>query len=248
MRALILAAAVLIVGPANAQGLNKCLNAAGRAEYTDKPCPTHTDRAAMTGGTVSDVQALPKSEINKAMSAARREQSQAPAGPVVIGGGVRRAPTAQEIKNMETSASSVTISAKERQFLQDEVRRAKQAQRDGAGYSEQERKALDFARSSQTRVDPADREKARREAEAIHLRSGSQAVRDDVAATKRAEEERAAAHRGAAAAAPRTLTNCDGAGCWDTSGARYTRAAGGNFTRNDGKFCTPSGGGMLNCN
>lgn len=50
-----------------------------------------------------------------------------------------------------------------------------------------------------------------------------------------------------AAAAPGRLTNCDGAGCWDTGGNRYNSAAGGNFYRSDGKFCMRVGPN-LTCN
>lgn len=42
------------------------------------------------------------------------------------------------------------------------------------------------------------------------------------------------------------LVNCDPAGCWDTAGRRYNNAAGGNFVRNDGKFCV-NNGGVVQC-
>ena len=44
---------------------------------------------------------------------------------------------------------------------------------------------------------------------------------------------------------PTQLTNCDPAGCWDTTGTRYNRAAGGNFFRSDGKFCTGAGAQLI---
>lgn len=44
---------------------------------------------------------------------------------------------------------------------------------------------------------------------------------------------------------PATIVNCDPAGCWDTSGNRYNNAAGGNFWRTDGKFCTNTGGSVI---
>lgn len=45
---------------------------------------------------------------------------------------------------------------------------------------------------------------------------------------------------------PAILTNCDGAGCWDTNGRRYESAAGG-LVRSDGKFCPNTGSNVLNC-
>lgn len=46
---------------------------------------------------------------------------------------------------------------------------------------------------------------------------------------------------------PGQLVNCDPAGCWDTSGRRFNNAAGGNFHRSDGKFCTRAGPNVI-CN
>lgn len=50
-----------------------------------------------------------------------------------------------------------------------------------------------------------------------------------------------------APAAPGMMTNCDPAGCWDTSGNRYNKAGGsGNFHRQDGRFCRQVGN-QLQC-
>lgn len=46
---------------------------------------------------------------------------------------------------------------------------------------------------------------------------------------------------------PSQVVNCDPAGCWDTSGRRLSNAAGGNFHRSDGKFCTRAGPNVI-CN
>ena len=46
---------------------------------------------------------------------------------------------------------------------------------------------------------------------------------------------------------PGIITNCDGAGCWDTNGQRYNSAAGGNFHRQDGRFCQQMGN-LMQCN
>ena len=57
--------------------------------------------------------------------------------------------------------------------------------------------------------------------------------------TREEAEAEAAAN---AAGAPAMLTNCDLAGCWDTAGNRYSRAAGaGNFFRQDGRACQTVG-------
>lgn len=46
---------------------------------------------------------------------------------------------------------------------------------------------------------------------------------------------------------PSRVVNCDPAGCWDTVGRRLNNAAGGNFFRSDGKFCTRAGPNVV-CN
>jgi hypothetical protein len=46
---------------------------------------------------------------------------------------------------------------------------------------------------------------------------------------------------------PAQIVNCDPAGCWDTAGRRYNNAAGGNFSRSDGAFCTRAGPNAI-CN
>lgn len=44
---------------------------------------------------------------------------------------------------------------------------------------------------------------------------------------------------------PGQIVNCDPAGCWDTNGKRLNKAAGGNFHRSDGKFCTRAGPNVI---
>lgn len=46
---------------------------------------------------------------------------------------------------------------------------------------------------------------------------------------------------------PSQITTCDQAGCGDTAGRRLNNAAGGNFHRSDGKFCTRAGPNLI-CN
>lgn len=47
--------------------------------------------------------------------------------------------------------------------------------------------------------------------------------------------------------APSVIASCDDGGCWDTSGQRYNDAGGGNFHRQDGRFCHRAGSN-LQCN
>jgi hypothetical protein len=66
---------------------------------------------------------------------------------------------------------------------------------------------------------------------------------------ERAYASQKAQNRAAAEASqgPRTLVNCDPAGCWDTQGKRYNGGAGGVFFSTDGRTCIRAGTN-LNCN
>lgn len=46
---------------------------------------------------------------------------------------------------------------------------------------------------------------------------------------------------------PSTITNCDGAGCWDSNGTRYNRGAGDTYFPSTGGSCQ-SIGGQMQCN
>lgn len=46
---------------------------------------------------------------------------------------------------------------------------------------------------------------------------------------------------------PRSMTNCDGAGCWDNQGERYNRAAGNTYFKSGGGACQGVGDQMI-CN
>lgn len=105
-------------------------------------------------------------------------------------------PTEADIRNMEVSASSVTLRGLDKDFALEDVRRARQC------------------------LPPLTL------AEKEELRAGRRAAR--------------------APAPAAVVTNCDAAGCWDTSGTRYNRSAGG-FFRQDGRACQQVGN-ELHCN
>lgn len=226
--------AVLAFGTGAVQAqMFKCVGPGGKVEYRGSPCEDARHERGLSGGTISGVDAMSQKEIQRAQRA-----NPAPRQPqAVIIGGQAKGPSAQDIKNMEAAATSVTMDPKARKFLEAEVRRAKEAQRRGGDYTAEDWADLKEAQRAQNRIDDRDRKKARRDGEDIHLGAGSDAVKAGILQEREAEAARAAARR--AAAVPLQLTNCDAGGCWDTSGNRYNRAAGaGNFFRQDGKSCT----------
>lgn len=71
---------------------------------------------------------------------------------------------------------------------------------------------------------------------------------DEAYAKSQDDARRAARRQAAQTNQPGSLVNCDGAGCWDTSGRRYNNAAGeGNFFRQDGRACQTVGNQVM-CN
>lgn len=235
--------ALTAASAAHAQ-LNKCVTAAGKVEYRDSPCDDARQHRPV-GGAVSELPAMSAQDIGRAKALMAEEQR----GPraTVIGPPPGR-PTEQDIRNMETSASSVLQGRKEREFLQGEVRRAKAAAAGDGTYTDNDLATLKERQADQNRMRAEEREAARREAESVHLRAGGRSQTIDVLQQRQAEEERARARRAAAAAAangPAVISNCDAAGCWDTRGTRYNKAAGkGNYFRQDGKACVMAAGNL----
>ena len=257
---------VLACGTAHAQ-LHKCVGADGKVEYRDSACDDVRQSAPMTGGTSSGIDAMDPREIQRAqqMMRAERVQAQGNATPTPTPASARsgrRVPTEEEIKNLETSASSITLSDKQRRFLQAEVERMKAARAEGATYSESELRQLKDSQSAQNRIDRTDREKARQEAEDIHMRSGSPGAQASVQAIREEEAHRAAKRRALAAQAaaaaqkpPDTdfqfdrITTCIYGNCSSQSGATYRQLPGtpNNWERNDGKRCNQGPSGELTC-
>ena len=186
--------------PATAQMMFKCVNPAGGIEYRGSPCEGSTRDTPMVGGSYSKVDGMSQQEIQRTLRPTVETTQQYQSGQQATGG---RVPSQQDIKNMETSASSMTLSKRDKMIRQAEIEAAKDRRVGGSG-------DVDYS--------------------AVN-----------------AEDQRTAARRQAAvqasqAAQPRSMTNCDAGGCWDTGGARYNRSAGdGNFFRQDGKACRTVG-------
>jgi hypothetical protein len=244
LRALILLLA--ISAAAHAQTF-KCTTSAGKIEYRQSACEDLRQERPITGGTTSGIDAISRRDVQRAQAIEANERAQAAANVAAQQEQARaltnRPPSDQEVHNLEVSGSSRTIGKKERDFLQGEARRARAAQVEGS-YSERDRAQLESAQKAQNNLNPMERERARRDAESVHLRAGSPSVRTEIIMDRQAADARANARRAAAAHnAGRSLTNCDSAGCWDTSGNRYSRSAGaGNFFRQDGRACRTTAG------
>ncbi len=228
MRVLILVLMWVLAGPVHSAF--KCTGADGKVQYTETPCPA--------GTTGSELRLQPNTMDSAAMRAPPASPSERPAqaslqAPAAAPG----CPSPLEIRNLETTASSVALGRLEREFMRDEVRRARACAAAGNSYTADDWRRIKEGQAAQSNVDRQQRRAERRTVEDIH------------AAAAPAERQRLLAERAAAAArGPNAIAECDGSGCWDGEGVRYNRAPGnGRFVREDGAQCREVAGRMR-CN
>ena len=213
-------------------GVYKCKDAAGKIVYSDNACGQDKQEVLNLRGNTMKAERVERVQRQTSADSQQSYQS-APAGSVC--------PSAQEIKNLETSASSVTLKRQEREFMQAEVRRARACSKEGGNYNADDWKRIQEAQSAQNNLTSESRQAARASAEGRHALSASEQEQERMRTDKLIQEQRKAQRQRQAAAQSSQLVNCDQAGCWGTNGQRYNNAAGGNFYRNDGAFCLKNG-------
>ena len=197
MRACLIAGfLVIFMAPAFSQQVFKCINEGGQSQYSDRPCGAS---AKMLNQSTLRANTMDGAE-GRALAARNRQEAYQSRPGGYAGQSGANCPSDLEIRNLETSASSITASKEQRQMAGRAVTAARACKYGG-------------------NVEPAEPAPSKR-AESVSTGGIPQ---------------------------PAQLTSCDPAGCWDTTGTRYNRAAGGNFFRSDGKFCTSSGAQLI-CN
>ncbi len=132
----------------------------GRVVFSDKPCPQQGAQVDPRKLAPNVAQALP-------VPPARAEADPTPArGAPSRSLPANVCPDDQELRNMETSASSTTLGEPERAFLQDEVRRARQCRRGQGRYTEDDWRISRDAQAAQRSLKGS--EAARLRAEGMH--------------------------------------------------------------------------------
>lgn len=218
MRVLILVLLSVLAAPVHAA--YKCTGADGKVQYTETPCPA--------GTTGSEVRLQPNTMDSSGTRAQPAPQSERPAqANLQAPAGAAVCPSPLDIRNLETTASSVALGRMEREFFRDEVRRARACGAAGNSYTADDWRRIKDGQSAQSNVNPQQRRAERRTVEDIH------------ASAAPAERQRILAERAAAVArGPNAIAECDGSGCWDGEGVRYNRAPGNErFVREDGALC-----------
>lgn len=168
-----------------AQQVWKC-EANGQVRFSDKPCPGSGQPVSARSLQPNVVDSI-KPEVVRATlggAAASGAESAPPAREAA--GNV--CPADGEIANMEVRANSTTLGDAERQFMQDEVRRAWQCRKGQGRYTDADWGVSRQAQARQTNTGSRDRRDARMRAEAMH--SAADPDEGDRIARRRIAEER----------------------------------------------------------
>ncbi len=156
---LALALSFALPATALAQGVWKC-EIDGQTRYTDRPCP---DRGASLSpqrlqANVADAPRQPASStVSAALAAAKPTAAEPPANVC---------PSSTELRDMETRASSTSLSTEARQFMIDEIRRARQCAKGQGRYTEADWRISREAQAAQSSNSGAY--EARLRAEGMH--------------------------------------------------------------------------------
>ncbi|MBL8278187.1 MAG: DUF4124 domain-containing protein [Pelomonas sp.] len=174
------AAMVLLVSGASAQQVWKC-EVDGQVRFSDKPCPGSGQPVSERTLQPNVVESLKPETVREALG--RPAAASAPAGPA---GNV--CPGDGEIRSMETRGNSTTLGDPERQFMQEEVRRALQCRAGRGRYTDADWSISRAAQAAQTQLSERARRDARVRAEAMH--SAADPEEADRIARRRIAEER----------------------------------------------------------
>lgn len=173
----------LALSGAWAQQVWKC-EADGKVVFSDKPCPQAGKPVSERSLRPNVVDAIKPEVVDAAMG---RAPASAPSPGVPQG---NACPGDGELRGMQTRANSTTLGDAERQFLQDEVRRARQCRSGQGRYREADWDISREAQAAQTQLSDRARQDARLRAEAMH--SAADPDEGDRIARRRIAEERLA--------------------------------------------------------
>jgi len=172
----------LVVSGAWAQQVWKC-DVAGKVVFSDKPCPQTGQPVPARTLQPNVVDAMKPEVIDAAMGRPPAPVPLAPpAGNVCPGEG--------ELRGMQTRGNSTTLGDAERQFMLDEVRRARQCRNGQGRYSDADWDISREAQAAQTQLSDRVRDAARQRAEAMH--SAADPDEGDRIARRRIADERLA--------------------------------------------------------
>lgn len=165
---------------AGAQPVWKC-EAAGQVRYSDRPCEA-------AGQPLPTRQLQPNVAGSLAPEAVRAALAPVPAASAPNPPAANACPGDAEIRDMQTRGNSTSLGDAERQFMQDEVRRAWQCRKGQGRYTDADWAISRQAQARQSNTTDRDRRDARLRAEAMH--SAADPDEGDRIARQRLAEER----------------------------------------------------------
>ena len=187
-------ALALLLGLCVASGAHaqvwKC-TADGKTHYSDQPCAAKGEQMKPQSlqSNVIDTSA-DRAAAERSRAATEQQQANA-APPSTQAAPSNYCPSDRDVTAMETKASSISLSADAKRFIQDEIRRARQCQKGQGSYNASDWNVSKQAVEAQSSLTGgAD---ARRRAEAMH--SAANANEGDRIARQREVEERNAQRR-----------------------------------------------------
>jgi hypothetical protein len=166
----------------SAQQIWKC-EVDGQVRFSDKPCPGAGQRVPERTLQPNVVDSMKPEVIREALgrpAPASAPVPDTPPGNICPGDG--------EIRGMETRANSTTLGDPERQFMQEEVRRALQCRAGRGRYTDADWAVSRAAQAAQTQISDRARRDARLRAEAMH--SAADPEEADRIARRRIADER----------------------------------------------------------
>ena len=173
----------LAASGAQAQQVWKC-QVDGQVRFSDKPCQGSGQPVSERTLQPNVVDALKPDTIREALG--RPAPASVPGTPAPSAG--NSCPGDAEIRSMETRGNSTTLGEPERQFMQDEVRRALQCRAGRGRYTEADWAVSRAAQAAQSQSGDRARRDARVRAESMH--SAADAEEGERIARKRLAEER----------------------------------------------------------
>lgn len=176
----------LLLSSAAAQQVWKC-EVAGKVVFSDKPCPQGGQPVAERSLQPNVADALKPAVVDAALGRLPAA-SAPPAQPAPVAQEGNVCPGDGEIRGMETRANSTTLGDAERQFMQEEVRRARQCRSGQGRYRDADWAISREAQAAQTQTGDRARQDARLRAEAMH--SAADPQEGDRIARRRIAEER----------------------------------------------------------
>lgn len=239
MKVVILAAFTVLLWPqaGMTQNVWKC-QVNGKTTFSDAPCPssgTMLEQRQLNSNTIGAVQRQwPVEGQDSGYQGGGRHPSS----------GQSSCPSERDIKNMETSANSVTIGRKEKAFLQDEVRRARQCAKGQGNYDQGDWKQLKEAHRDQNSLTGGAAARAR--AESIHS-AADPYESERIAAQRRREQLQRERYRHNAAphsSPPGLIYKCQADKCYGTDGFYHRRGDTNKFTSPNGRPCRQIGNRM----